>query len=226
MKYSISILTIPERRNRAANLQKLTGGNILCDFEYRGSWQNHRRGLEDCQAPYHLILEDDIRLCNNFLETVNRIAGLFPNNPVSFFNMRYRKNINTKTKRSGQLYFSGYGVTGQAILYPEHCALSFLKWNSANIIDDSKHISCDARRWFWASVSGTRIIVTQPNLVEHELPCETTIRTSRSTLGDLRRSGDFIGDSDPLSLPWEEKSREPIQFYDIASFAGYWERNL
>lgn len=221
MKFSVAVLTIPERKHLGITIKDLyAGGKLYCDYYHEGSWKNHKRALSECTSDYLLVLEDDILPCKDFLLTVDVIAGMFPDNPVSFFNMDYYKRTNNTVKKRGETFFSTFGVTGQAILYPSKCITSFLRWCDVNVPENNILNTCDARRWAWAVSTNTPIVVTVPNLVEHTLPLETAIKNSVRTLSKKRVSADFIGkDVSGMSVAWNPFK---VCFNNTGDFEGWW----
>jgi hypothetical protein len=221
MKYSVGIVTIIERYNMALALNQKIGGVITIDFNRSGSWPTHLKAMLNFnpEKDYHLVVEDDIELCPDFPEAVDKCCGLFPNNPLSFFNMKYTEKANKDARSKHTHIINANGSTGQAILFPTKIMLAWVTWCNRYIPDTIPYE--DNRLWAWSNITNTPIFITEPNLCNHLLP-------SNSSLGfnDRRRvSANFDPKTLGLSINWEQNldivrnNHKPIYDYSL-----YWKR--
>jgi hypothetical protein len=182
---------------------------VMDDPFRQGVWFNAKRCWKSAgKATHHLVLQDDIVICNNFVNGIFKVIEAFPNDIISLFHGP-RKNFDGSC-RWGQ----SEGVWGQAIVMPTGIVQEFLNWEEDNIHPSFMHD--DSRVSLFAINTGRRVKVPFPNLVNHR---DTELK---SVLGNKwskpRVSSDFMGARDPFDFDWMEK--DPMMS-SINSFTQY-----
>ena len=111
-----------------------------------GVWPNFRRAGELMleQNPTHvLFLQDDVRLCRNFVAGCHRLLELRPQHLVCLFNMR-PKVVELCGKHDTLWFVDPDGVYTHALLCPIEMLADFLAWERQHVAPDFPH---DDRRW-------------------------------------------------------------------------------
>ena len=78
----------------------------------------------DIEKTHRLVLQDDILLCDNFLEIVNTIINTMPNKVISLFNMLPSELVKNKQC----CYKKYYTLSGVAIIMPKIYIQNCWKW--------------------------------------------------------------------------------------------------
>jgi hypothetical protein len=93
LKLSISIMAHPKRKDFIPYLQEKLGKCPVSFDEGFGLWENakHAWKMYDPKADYHLVIQDDAIICDNFMEraseTIRQSEALFKNRPhlINFY---------------------------------------------------------------------------------------------------------------------------------------------
>lgn len=215
MKLSVTILCVPGRRTMAKVLQKHIESlgqpvNVFCDIRYQGCWYGvqQARKLMDKTSTHHLVLQEDVLLCNNFFAAVEEILKILPHHIISFYNLKSeRAKHDWATKKGYSWVVNDAGSAGPAILMPADYVYSFLKFSDKWVAPETKYE--ESRLWGWQKVNNIHTWVSNPNLVEH-------LGSMSSTLGFNsfgKTAVNYIGDADPLSIDWT-KGAEPERIFE------------
>ena len=177
----------------------------------QGLWWNAKRCWEEgakSEATHHIVLQDDILLCNNFVQGVKSVIAAFPTEIISLFHGP-RKGFDGSA-RWGQ----SEGVWGQGIVMPKEIVTEFLEWEQKNIHPSFPHD--DSRVSLFAIKTRRRCYVPFPNLINHRDDELKSIMGHKR--GKPRISSDFMASRDPENFDWSEK--EPMM-KSINSFTQY-----
>lgn len=196
VKLSICIMTHPKRLNYAKSLfnqlsiYKDINVSIVNDINSEGhsfngfqAWLNY-----DLNSTHHLVLEDDVQLCNNFIEKVYEIINVNNNELISLFHIK-NKQI--------QLFKEKYN----------YCPMNRISWNQAIILptklviqmfdfikNDFEYKWTDDFLTAFCKEYQIPMLLTIPNLVQHILP-KNSIVGNPPKLGNKERiSPVFIDD--------------------------------
>lgn len=190
-----------ERTLRALNVRV----PVLYDDEGLGCWNNASRAFKAIQsgATHHVVMQDDIILCKNFVPTVTHLCELRPNSIMSLFSMR--KSTREAVERDIRWVEAKYGVWGQAIVMPVSLIPRMFRWVEQHVSSD--WYSEDARISLWMEHHKIPGYVPAPNIVEHV--------DGKSMLGHstplARKSRLFIGENtDGLSVDWTRGLETPL----------------
>jgi hypothetical protein len=170
------------------------------DFKKHGHWYNAKRcwkaGLE-VDSTHHLLLQDDIRVCNNFIAGVLALIEAVPDQILNLF-FGHRKDFDG-TSRWG----SAESVWGQAIVMPKNILSEFLEWEAANIKPEFIHD--DSRVSLFMAATNRRAMVPFPNLVDHR---DTEMKSVLGHPRGVRRTSiDYMGTRNPLDFDWNDKEK-------------------
>jgi hypothetical protein len=199
IKFSCSIVCIPERYQYARRLkERIPHATIFTDTNKKGSWYAHREAMldHDPSKTHHVILEEDVSICDNFIATINNIITAVPDRFVSLFNFRGLQKGNIKAKYEGRHFFTRDGSTGQGILFPTPQMMEWIRWSDLHI---PFHVPYeDTRLHAYLKTKKSHLYICVPNIIEHLLPSDSTID---SKLNNKHRiSPDFIGEYNDGSL--------------------------
>jgi hypothetical protein len=181
------------------------------DAERKGPWWNARRcwqyGAEQ-QATHHLVMQDDIIPCNEFVRGVLQVIAARPESIISLFHGP-RKAFDGSCR-----WGVSEGAWGQGIVMPACMVKEFLSWEQEHVDPAFPHD--DSRVSLFAIRTRRRVYVPFPTLLDHrdgELKSVLGNRWSRP-----RVSSDFMGSRDPREFDWSET--EPTM-RSINSFSQY-----
>jgi GR25 family glycosyltransferase involved in LPS biosynthesis len=221
--FSCAIVSVPERKNYAANLaKKIPYAKIFTDVQKKGSWYGHKEAMlmYEKGVTHHLVLEEDVTLCTNFTQTVNNIIKTVPDKIISLFNFSYYSKGTNRARKQNRHFFSRDGSTGQAILFPIGKMLSWIRWCDHNIPETVRFE--DTRLWTWLTYTNQTLWVCQPNIVDHLCPNNSTLNFNNKK----HISPDFQGvDVDCSTIDWAKNIHlVPDQPEVKIDYSGFWEK--
>ena len=201
IKLSVAIMAVPSRSDEVNRIVKKLGVRVpvFYDTDKKGPWFNAQRawGSVRSGASHHLVLQDDIVLCGNFMNTVEHLCSLRPNDILNLFSMR---KDSFEAQAAGTSWIrTDYGVWGQAIVMPVPFIPKMLRWSRTNLKEEFPYD--DSRITMWMESIKRSAYVPSPNIVDHI--------DGESTLGHKtplpRKSRYFIGeDVDGMSVDWNK----------------------
>ena len=182
---------------------------VMNDFEKRGVWWNAKRCWESGLATkntHHLVLQDDVIVCKDFVTGVLDVIYAFPNEIISLFSIP-RKKFDGSCR-----WGISEGVWGLGVVMPRNVLEKFLIWEKENIKPEFKHD--DSRISLFCVKNKRTVKVPFPNLIDHQ--------DVKSIVGNTwskpRVSSDFMGERSPHNFDWNEK--DPIM-KSINSYTQY-----
>lgn len=214
-----------DRRAMVTGMVRAMGGNrqIAADAEYfevtddkgsggwHGVWPNHRRAWQAyVRAPgatHHLVLEDDLLLCRDFLPGVKAAIASVRSGPISLYSVR--KIVDHC--RSEGLHWAEIvdGSWGQALVLPVEDVREFLAWDKRYLRQD--YSDYDGRLLMWSLYTKRSWWCTQPSLVEHLGAASSTIGFSNKN----RTARWFIGaNASALDIDWSLGAEHPPKDQD------------
>jgi len=184
---------------------------IVEDGYKQGAWWTAKRCWENgslSNATHHILMQDDIVICNDFVNGVKDVIAAYSNDIISLFHGP-RKAFDGSSR-----WGLSEGVWGQAIVMPVPMVKEFLEWEKRNIDPSFPHD--DSRVSLFAIKTKRYVKVPFPNLVNHR---DTEVK---SVMGNRwikpRVSSDFLGSRSPKDFDWTDKSN---QMKSINSFTKY-----
>jgi hypothetical protein len=211
---SVSIMHapgFPDRRVHLADLCRALGDealrehtlgfSVVEDPDGAGPWPTGRRALLEAHrhgATHHLVLQDDIMVCRDFLPTMKALIGLKPDAPLSPFAPFSTVRV---ARRRGKAWarIPG-GAWGQAVCLPRELIDEFLAWTDRHVATEGFFERCgyDARLGMFLVKTKHDAWCPAPSLVEH-------VGARSSTLGFNvdKQAAWYIGDdASGLAVDW------------------------
>ena len=159
------IFGVPERASNIEKMKKSLGNvTIIIDEEHDGCVSTAKRSwLLHTTASHVMILNDDVQLCDNFMEVCDTIVRLHPQSIISLFPVQFiGVNLNWVggyPKHSP--YVSTTKVSGAGIIMPtEYIKPCVDSWDP-NTMEDDTSIE------LWAKANGIQILTTLPSTIQH-----------------------------------------------------------
>ena len=143
---------------------------IVADSERQGSWPTYLRTLRaTAGAKHHLVLNDDITVCQDFLASVDKVIQARPGQIISL----YTNSPWVPTARArGQAWIEKSLVASPALIWPTALIHEFIDWERFHIRNDF-HWE-DARISMWLHKTRRPAFATVPSLAQH-LGCQASL---------------------------------------------------
>lgn len=150
-----------------ANIANLTVDfQIISDWRKDGAWPTAKRCWEHgirIDGTHHMVLQDDITVCDDFLLAVHEIIRACIDSPISLY--ANRKICEEAKRRDAKWCKIPDGTWGQAIILPTDSIPMFLGWQENHIKPSFKHD--DTRLAMWCVATGNDAMCPMPSLVDH-----------------------------------------------------------
>ena len=210
---SIAIQHTPSREDRRkwaqAMIEQLRSEDpsvpvaVIEDTQLEGCWPTYRRALEAAgEASHHLILQDDLALCRDFIRSVKEVIRVRPNNLLALYT---NASAVSRARERGESWVEKLGVSGPSVIWPRELICEFLQWQDRHI--DQDFLFDTVRVSMWLIKTSKRAFATVPSLTEH-LGCES------STMGlnnPSKVATWFIGeDRSALDIDWSLGVSSPV----------------
>jgi hypothetical protein len=176
-----------------------------------GVWETHVRAWQaHVRAPlatHHLVLEDDLTLCRDFVPGVKKALAVVPDKPVCLYSVR---KVSEECREKG-LHWAEIvdGSWGQALILPVALIPEMIAWDARYLRHD--YMDYDGRVVMWSLSTKRSWWCTQPSLVDHAGAANSTI--GYSNRGRVARW--FIGqDASPLDIDWTKGAENPPKTQD------------
>ena len=138
--------------------------DIERDKKNKNAMQNAKRTwLKPTKSDFICVLQDDLELCDNFVEIVNKCAESYPTSIFSFYQPRLKPE--DASPETPYVKIVGCGMYGQAIMIPSKLVPSVFYWGDKNFGKDYPHD--DTVIGFFAKVNNIPVMATIPCLVQH-----------------------------------------------------------
>lgn len=176
MKTKLDIKLMGVKKRRALMLETLsrTGLDPSCIvFDDRGEsgggncWYTAKKAW---LAPlpegttHRLVLQDDALVCNDFVETVNKIVETFPDVAWALNGGVWLKESMRKTE-SPYINLRGAKCSGEAIIFPVEHIKPMIEWSDS--IFGEEYIHDMTRYGYYCAYHKIRMFGTIPSLVDH-----------------------------------------------------------
>ena len=230
IRLSIAIMHTPvfkERRNHVENIlnqisvstiqQEVEDFKIFSDWYQKGAWYNARQcwmwGLS-LKSTHHLVLQDDVILCEQFVKAVKKCVENYPEHPLGLY--ANRKICEEAMKQDIRWCQIPDGTWGQAILLPQSMIAKFLKWEKNHILPNFKHD--DSRLAMYLVNCKIPAMCPMPSLVDHAGAESSIVGQSNKN----KRARWFVANKNYLEYNWSNKnylkspsmlSKEYYKFY-------------
>lgn len=170
---------------------------VFGDVHRRGHWWNAKRCMEwatGINATHHLILQDDIRFCEDFVTGLDELIKVWPGEIISLF-FGPRKGF-----KEGGRWGDAEGPWGQAIVYPHEILLEFLEWEKAHVKPHLRHD--DTRVTLFCDGTGRTVKVPFPNPIDHLDDMKSTLNHN----GFVPRVSDHFLTGSIKDIDWADTS--------------------
>lgn len=205
MRIDVKIMSVLSRKKYACELAKtieISNDNIV--FDDRGingggsAWYNAKRiwSLDTNGFSHRLVLQDDILLCNDFLNYVEKCVEKYPDVIWTFYNGVWIKP-EFKRKDTPYTIVKGGALSGQAVCIPIQYIQNMIEWTDEILGYDFKHD--DGRIGFYSLCNDIPVMCTIPSLVNHDNDVKSCIPNHNNR---NRRSSTFY---DPKSENWDSE---------------------
>lgn len=174
MMVGIKIVGVHERDHMIDEMNRqlqLPAGDIIYDERPGGGYAFPilKKAWLDPYAEeetHRVVLNDDLELCDDFINICNQIAKAQPNSIVSFFSTYFNSSYCDQEIQKLQTPYVRHdvGIFGCAIMMPKNVAIECMEFTSMNYPD----IKFESRAFTeFARERGIPIITTLPGLVQH-----------------------------------------------------------
>lgn len=210
-KVSVTIFSHHSRSKRLQQTLEALGSDVavevVIDYKTEGIWQTAMKAWRSygTDATHHLVLQDDIIPCKNFLVRLPEIIHHLPNDAsVSFCDKLPLMHYAKQKKKSWVL--SGKVRHAQALLQPVSQIENFIQWSEWNIRPSYYHD--DGRLEMYLHTFNKLMWHTVPSLVSHDDDGSVYryLKTGDSKPDDKPPYQElyFLGaDVDPSTVDWQ-----------------------
>lgn len=215
VNFDIAITSLPNRMDSVIGMIERLGKQyrdiitIVLDENRLGCWETSKGAWEkfNPNKTHHIVMQDDILFCKDFVETMNMISLLLPNNPV----LPYSNNqIAQKAMDRGDSWFILRGICwGQALMMPNKLIPDFIDYVDERVGEGYE--SYDGRLNYWVTNRNIDTYCTVPSLVQHNLDYKSAMghnacRTfSKYFIGEVR-SGLSVNWMNGIAKPYRTSS--------------------
>lgn len=181
-------------------------------------WQGYRKALSGLpDADSHVcVLQDDVRVCQNFPQVIERIAAANPDVPVGLFLSRLPIRVSSlalKAAKRRECYVNAHFRTNEfcpvvGVLWPIHKAREFMNWADENPRRLGHHAprSDDGVLGRWCAITKQTVRFTVPSLVQHPDEVKSTIGRKEHWGRDKGRVALLYCEGDPMGYDWNPSS--------------------
>jgi hypothetical protein len=186
---------------------------VVEDKEREGSWPTYLRTLTATSgASHHLVLNDDLTLCKDFVAAVREVARARPNNLISLYT---NSPVVLRARRRRESWIENTGVEGPAVIWPTALIAEFIKWQSIHVASDFPFE--DIRVSMWLIKTSKPAFATVPSLAQH-LGYQSSLLGLNSA---SKVAAWYVGDSrSALGIDWRQGLRSPAR--DVMRFQPEW----
>lgn len=162
-------------RERAPNVYKMVWvlrnagiePTVVWDETRSGSWWNKRKAFQAIEAPWGIVIEDDLYIPEVGPENARRVIEQGNLDCMASYclvggDQRYRK-VYAKWKEQGLRYIKTSKVDGQAIAITREAARAQIDFDAEYIDPKWKHLASDRSMW-WLDFTGRRSFHTIPSI--------------------------------------------------------------
>ena len=166
-RIDIRIMGVPERLSYIKSLKSILGtpsDKIIIDTEHLGVIPTAKRAwLLPTDKEYTMVLNDDVLLCDGFLEICERIVVAMPNAIISLFPIQFQSSTSIRTgcKPTVSPYVAADVLSGVGIIMPTKYARPCIESWVPNAKCDDRSIEQ------WAKKNRIPIITTLPAILQH-----------------------------------------------------------
>jgi hypothetical protein len=175
---------------------------IVEDREREGSWPTYLRTLQCANgASHHLMLNDDLTFCRDFVASVKEVIQARPNDLISLYT---NSQMVFTARHRRESWIQNSGVEGAAVIWPTALIAEFIEWQSVHIAPEFPLE--DVRVSMWLSKTSRRSFATVPSLIQH-LGCGNSLLGQN---GLSKVAAWYVGDErSARGIDWLQGRRRP-----------------
>jgi hypothetical protein len=163
---SVTIMGTPSRKDNITQIVKTLEYpfDVVLD-DTHDIWGNFKAAAQDRAngATHHLVLQDDITLCDGFIEHVMGAISAKPDVPITFYNSR---KVVTRAREKGKSWATMRNPINElAFCFPVPMIDPMITWCDANL--DASIKWADSRMSTYFLSHNLLMWITCPSLVEH-----------------------------------------------------------
>lgn len=214
IELSIAIQHTPSRVDRRKWVQamlnqlRIENPNIpivlVEDTQHKGCWPTYRRALEAAgDVSHHLVLQDDLGLCKDFIQSVKEVIRARPDNLIAL----YTNSASVLMARDrGESWIEKAGACGPSVIWPTPLIAEFLQWQDRHI--DRNFEFDTVRVSMWLIKTSKKAFVTVPSLTQHLGYMSSTLGLNSPT----KVATWYIGeDQSALGIDWSQGFSSPAK---------------
>jgi len=177
---------------------------VVEDKQREGSWPTYLRTLKATSgASHHVVLNDDLTLCKDFMASVREVARARPNHLISLYT-NSPKVFTARRRRES--WIQNTGVEGAAVIWPTSLIYEFIEWQSTHVASDFPHE--DIRVSMWLLKTAKPAFATVPSLAQH-LGYQASLVGQNSS---SKVAAWYLGNSrSALGIDWSQGFRSPAR---------------
>tara|TARA_R100000988_G_C4006326_1_gene172891 strand:+ start:3442 stop:4140 length:699 start_codon:yes stop_codon:yes gene_type:complete len=180
--------------------QEVEDFKIFADWYQKGVWYNARQcwmwGLST-KCTHHLVIQDDVELCEQFIQTVKKCIETYPEHPLGLYaNRKICEEAKNQDIRWCQI---PDGTWGQAIVLPQSMIAKFLKWEKNHILPNFKWD--DSRLAMFLVDQKIPAMCPMPSLVNHAGADSSIVGNNNKN----RKARWFVENKNYLDYNWSDK---------------------
>ena len=158
--------------------------NVVPDHEREGCWPTFQRSLEPIPGcSHHLVLQDDLELCADFVAT---LLAAIRARPGDIFNLYTSSDVAPLALARGHAWLEKPGVAGPSMVWPVELIAEFMRWQARHVAPEFEYDT--VRVSMWLIKTGRKAFATVPSLTQH-------LGAVSSTLG--------LNDEDKIALCYD-----------------------
>jgi len=166
---------------------------VVADHDREGCWPTFRRALRPGPGcSHHLVLQDDLELCDEFVAT---LLAAIRSRPDAILNLYTSSDIAPLALARGHAWLEKPGVAGPSMLWPAELIEEFLDWQARHVVPEFEYDT--VRVSMWLIKTGRKAYATVPSLTQH-------LGAVSSTLG--------LNDEDKIALCYERGAGPKIDW--------------
>ena len=180
---------------------------VIRDTTHQGVWATAKqawlRGLKH-GATHHLVLQDDVTICKDFIAGLKKALAAKPDAPVLPY--ANRKICEEAAARGDHWCTIGDGAWGQGFVLPTPLIKEWLLWDARNIDPAFDHD--DSRLTIWLVKTSRPSWAMVPSIVDHLATMPSQLGHNNST----RVARRFVGvTGSALDIDWTKGLDAPLR---------------
>jgi len=177
---------------------------VIKDSKGEGCWPTYLRALKANKgASHHLVLQDDLALCQDFIASVMEVIRARPENLIALYT---NSRLVFTARHRREAWIEKARVSCPAVIWPRELIREFVAWQRAHVVSDFPWD--DARISMWITSTSKRAFATVPSLAQH-LGSKTSILGLNAS---SKTAAWYVGSNrSALGIDWSQGRRSPLR---------------